>query len=369
MPNTKFDAKSFNSEAFGQYVDRIPNIKRNELIKSGALKPNAEIRGLFNSQTTTAYGRIPMLGLLGGEPLNYDGQTDITSDSTTTFEQGVVVYGRSKAWVEKDFSEDITGGVAFMDNVAAQVSEYWANVDQDVILSVLKGIFAMTGTKNLEFVENHTYDVTELEGKDAQDNPLNMVGSTTLNKAVQKACGQDKNKFTMVIMHSEVATNLENLQLLKYMTFTDAAGIKRDLTLGTWNGRAVIIDDSMPTEEVSETVGSGEDAVTTTYTKYVTYAFGDGAFSYENIGAKVPYAMVRDEKTNGGETTLYSRQRKCIAPTGISYEKNVQKTLSPTNAEFENGSNWMLVNDNGTGATRKYFDHKAIPICRIISRG
>ena len=28
----KFDAKSFNPQAFGKYVDRIPNLKRNELI-------------------------------------------------------------------------------------------------------------------------------------------------------------------------------------------------------------------------------------------------------------------------------------------------------------------------------------------------
>lgn len=41
-------------------------------------------------------------------------------------------------------------------------------------------------------------------------------------------------------MHSEVATNLENLQLLKYLTYTDADGIQRDLGLATWNGRMVI---------------------------------------------------------------------------------------------------------------------------------
>ncbi len=29
MPNTKFDSKSFNPEAFGKYVDRIPKLRRN----------------------------------------------------------------------------------------------------------------------------------------------------------------------------------------------------------------------------------------------------------------------------------------------------------------------------------------------------
>ena len=34
----KFDLKTFNGEVFGQYVDRIPQTKKNELIKSRAMK-------------------------------------------------------------------------------------------------------------------------------------------------------------------------------------------------------------------------------------------------------------------------------------------------------------------------------------------
>ncbi len=148
------------------------------------------------------------------------------------------------------------------------------------------------------------------------------------------------------------------------MQYTDTDGITRDLTIGTWNGRVVLVDDSMPIEEVD---AAGEVPA---YTKYTTYALGKGAFSYENIGAKVPHEMAREASKNGGQDTLYSRQRKVFAPTGISYEKSSQATLSPTNAELANGANWTLVNDgNSVGANRKYIDHKAIPIARIISRG
>ena len=38
MAGEKFDSKSFNPQAFGAYTERIPNLKRNELIKSKALK-------------------------------------------------------------------------------------------------------------------------------------------------------------------------------------------------------------------------------------------------------------------------------------------------------------------------------------------
>lgn len=34
----KFDSKSFNPQAFGAYVERVPKLKKNELLKSRALK-------------------------------------------------------------------------------------------------------------------------------------------------------------------------------------------------------------------------------------------------------------------------------------------------------------------------------------------
>ena len=33
----KFDSKSFNPQAFGAYVDRVPNTKKAELAKSGEI--------------------------------------------------------------------------------------------------------------------------------------------------------------------------------------------------------------------------------------------------------------------------------------------------------------------------------------------
>lgn len=362
---TKFESKSFNPVAFGKYVERIPATKRNELIKSKALKGNQQIREAFSAQTGTAYATIPMTGRIGGKPLNYDGKTDITAQTTTTFEKGVVVIGRSQAWVESDFSSDITGGVNFMDNVASQVGEYWDGVDQDTLLAVIKGIFAMTGVKNLEFVNGHTYDISTLTGEDKDGNPNGNAGAVSMNKAIQKACGDNKAKFKIGLMHSEVATNLENLKLFAYMKYTDADGIERDLTMGTWNGKVILIDDSMPTEDVAESAENAGDG----YTKYTSFVFGEGAFDYENIGAKVPYAMTRDEKTNGGQDTLYSRQRKVFSPYGISYAKKVQASLSPTEEELSNGANWELVHNGETTAKKEYIEHKAIPIARIISRG
>lgn len=360
MPNNKFEAKSFNAEAFKYMVGRVPNLKMNELRKSRALAGNPDIKSVFAGQDGTSYARIAMRGLLDGDVVNYDGQTDIKATSTKTYEQGVVVIGRAKAWVERDFSHDITGGIDFMENIARQVAEYWETVDQDTILAILSGVFAMTGAKNLEFVNGHTTDISAVGD--------GVMTATTLNTATNKACGANKKKFTLVFMHSDVSTNLENLRLLDYLKYTDKDGVTRDLGLATWNGKVVIIDDSMPVQEVAAS-GSGETAVPA-HNLYTTYVLGNGAISFENIGVKVPYEMARDPKTNGGEDTLYTRQRKAISPFGISYEKTSQATLSPTDAELKNGKNWSLVHSGETTeSSRSYINHKAIPIARIISKG
>ena len=213
-------------------------------------------------------------------------------------------------------------------------------------------------------------------------------------------------------MHSDVATNLENLNLVAHLKYTDKDGIQRDLDLYTWNGKLVVTDDDMPTVEqegfyikatavtegakkvVADTVESPAaneikvsdvtpvaesyespaegDYVTFVepFTEYTTYILGNGSISYEDIGAKVPYEMQRDAKTKGGVDRLYTRQRKVFAPFGISYEKAVQKTLSPTDDELKNGKNWSLVHSGeDVAANRSYINHKAIPIARIKSRG
>ena len=396
MTNDKFDSKSFNPQAFKYMVGRVPNLHMHEIKKSKALAGNPDIKAtLGGSQGGTGYARIAMRGLLDGDAVNYDGQTDITATSTKTFEQGVVAVGRAKAWLEKDFSYDITGGVDFMQNIADQVGEYWDGVDQDTIVAILEGVFSMTGTKNKEFVDAHTYDVTEkIEGK---------MSATTLNSATNKACGANKKKFTLVFMHSDVATNLENMKLLEFMKQTDGDGIQKDLTLATWNGRTVVVDDDLPAVtgyadaeadtpgalviKASGASGASEidlakatpyfgtrtlaaDMYVVPATQYTTFIMGNGAISYEDIGAKVPYEMARDPKTNGGVDTLYMRQRKVFSPYGISYEKKSQTKLSPTDTDLENGQNWTLVHSGeSTASQRTYINHKAIPIARIQSLG
>lgn len=395
----KFDSKSFNAQAFGAYVKNIPNPKKNELAKSGAVVSNEQAKDALSAQTGSLYARIPYFGRISGSTSqNNDGSTDIKSTNTTTYEQGFITASRMDSWTERSFSKNITAGVDFMDNVAAQIGEYKQEVKQNILLKILNGVFSMksegdsvTEKAAKEFIEKHTFDISAKTGDEAN------VGAATLNTAIQKACGDNKEIFKLVIMNSTVATNLENLRLLKYLTYTDKDGVTRDLGIGTWNGRTVLVDDSMPIIEVGAKYKKTADGTPagekTYYTKsgenysaveepqvedignyyektadgepaYVTYVLGSGAIILDDIGDSVPYEMSRDPAKNGGQDTLYVRDRYICGVDGISFEKPVALTASASNADLENGENWVIIND-GT----KAISHKAIAIARIISKG
>lgn len=340
-----FDSKYFNSEVFGKYLETVPRYKQNAFLTSGVLRTRTDLRTMLADQTGGNFISIPMVGRIGGTALNYDGSTNITATSIGTYLQSMIVVGRAKAWTERDFSYDITGGHDFMADIARQVAEYWDDVDQGTILSILKGIFGVT-TDN--FNTKHTLDITSGSGAAAN------VGATTLNNAMQQAVGANKNDIAMVIMNSQVATNLENLQLLDYVKGTEADGMQRDMTMTTWNGRRVLIDD----EGTVDTSGAAP--------VYTTYLLGQGAFDYCDCGVKVPNETSRDPATNGGMDTLYTRQRKLFAPHGFSFVQPTTAIISPTNAQLETAARWTVVKDNaGTG----YYESKSIPIARIVSKG
>ncbi|WP_294405295.1 phage coat protein [uncultured Clostridium sp.] len=349
-----FDGKNFNGEVFGQYVNTLPSLNKNELLKSGAVISRQDLAGKFVDQVGGNYMTLPITGRIGGAALNYDGATDITATGIGTYTQGRIVVGRAKAWEESDFSYEMTHK-NFESEIAAQIAQYWDDVDFQIILSTLKGVFSMsTGTENKAFVDKHTYDIS--------DNASNNVfGATTLNNAMQQALGDQKAKFTMAFLHSAVATNLENLKLLDYMKYTDSNGIERSLGIATLNGRTVLIDDNMPTEDVAETSSGAGDG----YTKYTSYVLGNGAIEYTNCGAKVPYETHRNPTEKGGKNQLIGRQRKIYSPYGLSFKNS--GIISPTDTQLETGSNWELANSNES--TKKYIDHKYIPIARVITRG
>lgn len=385
-----FDLVNFNGEVFDAAVRETPNLRLNELLHCGAIVERSEYAPMLPDQKGGNFITTLIKARLSGKTVNYDGKTDIDTEERGNYSMGRIVVGRAQGWTEKDFVSDISGDD--YSAAAGEVAEFWDDVDQDTLLSTLKGVFSMNTGEGKNFVTKHTYDISANED--------GTFGATTLNTGMQAALGDKKANFALVIMHSRTATILENLNLLEYMKYTDGNGIERNLPLATLNGRIVLVDDTMPTRQVDAkyeksadttvqegttyyTVSGKEykvvasptgnpselsyyEKVSDAYTEYTTYVLGNGAIEYTNCGVKVSSEMDRNPSKNGGETTLYSRQRKVFAPYGISWKNT--SIVSPTAEELETGTNWEIAHNNSSDANATY-PIKAINIMRIITRG
>lgn len=130
----KFDHKIFNEVAFGKYAEQFPRLRENRLLKSGVLERNSTLNTLLSEQTGSHFANIPILGRINGTVQNYDGKTNITADTTKTYHQTVIALGRAAGFMEKDFSEDITGGVDFYGVMASQINDFWDdNLEDDLL--------------------------------------------------------------------------------------------------------------------------------------------------------------------------------------------------------------------------------------------
>lgn len=385
-----FDLVNFNGEVFDATVRETPNLRMNELLHCGAIVERGEYASMLPDQKGGNFITTLIKARLSGKTVNYDGKTNITAEERGNYSMGRIVIGRAQGWTEKDFVSDISGDD--YSAAAGEVAEFWDDVDQDTLLSTIKGVFAMNTGEGKKFVDAHTYDISAKED--------GTFGATTLNTGMQMALGDKKANFALVIMHSRTATILENLNLLEYMKYTDNNGIERNLPLATLNGRIVLVDDTMPTKQVDatymkttdQTVQEGKtyyelsskeykvvespesnpatagyyEKTADAYTEYTTYVLGNGAIEYTNCGVKVPSEMDRDPAKNGGETTLYTRQRKVFSPYGISWKNT--SIVSPTTEELETGTNWEIAHNNSSDKSASY-PIKAINIMRIITRG
>ena len=386
----KYRGKIFNEEVFEKYTKTLPSTKENSLIKNGLFTVVNKYKAKMTDQTGGYAIEEPIKGRLGGTPTNYDGSTDIAKGTERiTYIQRKIAYGRAKAWGEYDFSSEVTG--TNFKAEAQEVKDYWDEQRQSRVLAILKGIFGMTGGANGNFVSKHTYDISE--------EATSTLGADALNKASQKALGDKKSQLDIIFMHSAVSTNLEGLNLINFLKYTDENGIERDLTIGTFNGRLVVVDDEVQElngydEATSSTAGallvvsgtpsSGQvklsdvkasdfypdDVSANDYVvasnKYVSYAFKKGFFEFEDLGVEKPVELVRNAYEKGGFTDMVTRVREIIVPTLISYKGT--GAVSPSDSALATGSNWELVNDQDND-TPTYVDDKLIPIVRIISRG
>lgn len=338
----------FNDEAFGKYVEAFPATKTFRFMNSGIVVNSGTLTQYFNSQTGAYSQRVPIYGTLDADEVNYDGETPMGDPGyQDSYSRAVVAYGRKYAVAEKDFSYDLIPGANFEAVLRKAIVDIKDRAFEKRLFGITNALFGATEAgPEKDFADTHTFDIASETGDAAK------IGDTTLNNALQKACGEFKSDFSMIAMHSQVATNLENLKLLNYAKGVDENGVIKDLGIATWNGKTVVVDDAMPYDS--------ELGV------YTTYCFGKGLFEYTNVPIAKPYEPVRDSDNDIDK--LYVRYREVLAPKGFSFEGKTA-SLSPTDTELFTATNWKLADNGKTGVERKTYPIQRIPLVRITSLG
>lgn len=225
----------FDAELFFQLWQAEPDPVLTAILESGAMVSDPVISS--HIQNDGNIYSIPYYNTLSGDPVNYDGKTDITSDETSGDVQTGVVFGRAKGFTARNFVAELSGSDP-MAHIIASIGRYWAKYRQKVMLGMLDGVFGITGDATFA---KHTINLA-----DGTLTAPHKMEATTIGDAAVSVLGDNASAMTLAIMHSHVANTLENLEILEFRKYTDALGMQRQIQLADINGRTVVVDDSVP---------------------------------------------------------------------------------------------------------------------------
>ena len=328
----------FDPELFSYNWQNEKDLTLTNILTSGAIVDSADLKALISNGGDLF--TLPFYKVIGGTPGNYDGATDVPVADPQGGSQSGIVFGRTQGWKEKDFIVDYNSGADPMKQITSQVAKFWDKQRQSIIISILKGIFGVAA------FADHKKDIGSSSTTVADANKLS---DTTIGDATVDVFGDNADCIALAIMHSRVAANLANKNLLNYWKYTDAQGIERKLRIADINGITVLINDNVPHTAATESAAA----------TYTTYLLGMGALLHAVAPVEVPSEVERNAITGGGQNVLITRIREAYHPNGFTFTKPAGYTASPTNAMFEASANWSVAAS----------DDRNIAIMEIISNG
>lgn len=215
------------------------------LIQSGIAENNAEFDKLASGPNTLI--NMPFWDDLTGEPEVMD-DTGETEPGKITANKDVA---RKLAFVKSYGANALSAmlsGDDPMKAIADLFGAYWSRQYQQMLLSILDGVFASAN------MEEKVHDITAELGEKA------LINGRTFIDATQKM-GDAKSLLTGVMIHSAVEAFLAKNDLIEYKE--DSQG---KIEVPYFLGKRVIVDDAMTFDSVT---GAAE-----------AYLFGEGAIAW-----------------------------------------------------------------------------------------
>ena len=238
------------------------------------------------------------------------------------------IHNDAQAWSVNHLAKVISGDDP-MQAIVDLVAAYWARIDEGLVVSCLKGIFAassMAGNKLAIASETIA----------GQSSATRLNGATFVDATAK--LGDRADRLVAVGMHSATEAALRKLDLIDFVPDSEGKAQIR-----TFQGRRVVVDDNLPTR-----AGSTDGVV------YTTFLFGPGAFA--KGAAPLDSAPLQGGFGTEGvelarvaldsDSVLINRRRYILHPRGVKFTSASVAADTPTNVELETGSNWIRVFEN-----------------------
>lgn len=333
-------------EIFTPYVQQETE-QKSRMISSGAVVRDTFIDGLLAGGGKTF--DVPSFKDLDDDDDNVS--TDAASDSYTggaadsaplktgTSQETAVRLSRNNSWGSSGLTATLAGADP-MSSIASRVSTYWARKLQNVFIATMTGVFAdndaaPAGTEHVQG------DLTnDVKGGVFADGVTNFTTEAYLDATV--TMGDSLDDLGMMMVHSIVYNRMRKNNLIDFIP--DSEGV---VNIPTFQGSAVIIDDSMPS-------AAGV---------FETWLFGGGAI---RLGVGTPNMATEIERkpdagNGGGQDVLYNRHEWIIHPAGHAYVGTAPNG-GPSNAATANNlaaaASWQ----------RAFTERKQIKIARLVTR-
>ncbi len=277
-----------------------------DFFTSGIIFNDAEIATMIGSGKTID---LPFYQDLSGDDNIWDDIDDIVLNKIDMSQDTAVVLTREKAWGSTSLSAAL-GQDDPMGAIQQLVDAYWARRYQSILINTLAGALAN--------VTANVHDITGLSGAASDIDGESFVDAT-------QKLGDRGDDLTVVAMHSATEASLRKQDLIDFIPDSDGK-----MTIRTFQGRRVLIDDGMPV----------------TLPDYTTYLFAPGSCSWaEETDPTWSNEAFRHPEKSGGTDALYTRRKIVLHPRGVRWTplSGVPASVTPSNTELASSDHWTRV--------------------------
>ena len=330
-------------EVYSSYT-AVNGPEKTVFFDSGIAVANPALAGMFSDG-----GRIAELpfwnDLDASDEPNYgtDDPTDIAVPAkVTTGTQVARMASLNQGYSSADMTGELAGSDP-MQQVRNRFGTYWMRQWQRRTIASLQGVIA-------DNIANDGGDmVNNVAGATNADVATGTLFGREVFTAAAFTSGDHYDDYAVFAVHSVVAKRMVDNNDIDFLA--DSNG---QLTIPSFLGRRLVVDDSLPMTAAAGT--GGTDAAAT----YTSYLFGTGLIGYGERSPKVPVELDREaaQGNGAGVETLWERKSWVIHPFGTAFTNTTLTDGNATLAQLRLAANWDRV-----------IERKLVPLAAITTNG